>query len=461
MKLVRVFLIFMTALLIANNLYPKSAADKSYLLAYISNLTVTVTNWAGTNYGWDADDMLISENMVLSYPKYSTNSISNTKAYIYPPKTAENICELSDDSKMSSPTERTSGEIFGFWFTWDTNGFYYAIQGQASGQENNLMLLIDRVTNVGTRSMANMNSGWKRNINLYEWDVDFYTGFWLKDHDITWTGGGGFQVWRTISIDPSGGLSATWESIYSFNGTVYTPGSGFSANSVFLNFTTKETEKTKHVATGFVKWTVFTNGMSPIYISNLTIKVTAVSTGPADGSPVFDFCPDNLGGINSINPRVSQDNYFILNVFTNGHVNTNFSPQFNGKIYALPGASDYSHTIIPFFSGSKDNFGNDTSYLIPDQGGTVTFSVDTNVLKSIGYLYGVKITVYDLIGNKVATIYDDPQTLDVNNISPYLVWDGKDENNNLVGMGTYIVVLSGFNPSSDAVKLKGYVNVLR
>ncbi|NPV00782.1 MAG: hypothetical protein HPY53_05305 [Brevinematales bacterium] len=463
MKLLRILFLFAIVLTVSSQGYSKAALDKSQLLVYITNSAIALTNWAGLNYGWDADDNLIGASMVLTYPKFSTNSISNITQYLYPPKTTENRCELSDDSKMSSANSQTSGEIFGLWFTWDTNGFYYAIQGQSVGRWNNILFLIDRVTNVGTRSMQDMNTGWKRNINLYQWDTDFYLGFWCANDQPYLTGGGGYQAWRTVSIDPSGGLYVGWEQLCSVAvGGAATWNIAGLSNTFFMNFNgNDESDSTERVVLGFVKWSLFTNGMSPTYISNMTIKIAAVSTGPDDGSPVYDFCPDNLGGINPLNPRVALENYFLLNVFTNGHVNTNYSPQINGKMYAIPGASDYLSIIVPEFSSAKDNFSNNTSYLVPDQGGEITFTIDAAKMDSIGYLYSVKVYVFDLAGNKVATIYDGVDTLDNSNIGQYLKWDGKDDKGSIVGMGTYIVVLSGFNPSSDAIKLKGIVNVIR
>jgi hypothetical protein len=463
MKLLRILFFFTIVLAVTSQGYSKSAADKSYLLNYITNSSLVIANWDGVSFGWDADDILINGAKVLTYPKFSTNSISNITQFLYPPKTTQNRCELSDDSKMSSANSQTSGEIFGLWFTWDTNGFYYAIQGQSVGRWNNILFLLDRVTNVGTRSMQDMNTGWKRNINLYQWDTDFYLGFWCANDQPLLTGGGGYQAWRTVSSDPSGGLNVAWQQLCNVAvGGAATWNITALSNTFYMYFNgDDEIDPAKRVVLGYVKWSLFTNGMSPVYISNLTIKLAAVSTGPDDGSPVYDFCPDNLGGINPLNPRVALENYFLLNVFTNGHVNTNYSPNVNGKIYAIPGASDYLSIIVPQFNSVKDNFSNSTSYLVPDKGGEITFGIDSTVMDSFGYLYSVRVYVFDLSGNKVATIYEGDDTLDKYNISQYLKWNGTDDQGRVVGMGTYIVVLSGFNPSSDAIKLKGIVNVIR
>ena len=460
MKLLRILFLFAIVLFVSSQGYSKSAADKSYLLNYITNATVVITNWAGTNYGWEVNERLIDNNWVLTYPFGSTNSISNVSSFLLTPITNNNICEPGNDSKYT-PDSVSDGEVRSIWMTWDTNGVYFAVQCNAKGGANNILMILDRITAVGTIEMKKMNLGWNRNVNLQGWETDFYTGFWCPGGAGNLTG---YEVWRFKDQSPNAGIGTIWDRVghVEIGGTATWDIPGIS-NDVFLMFNRDTTEPIlqNRVLLAFIHWQALTNGLVPSQISNLTIKLAVVSTGPGAGGSenVYDFCPDNLGGVDVNNPLTFSENYFQVSLFSNKQVLLNSYPYINAKIFAIPGTKPVSRIVPTVFASFIDNFGHNTSYLVPEQGGTLTVTIDE--IANIGYIGAAKVTIFDLWGRKIKTLYDDYAPLTDTIINTYLTWDGKDDNGDIVGMGTYLLILTGMNPSGDAIKLKAYINIIR
>lgn len=441
-----------------------TGGDKSNLLQYILNWNLKVTNWMGTNFGWSIDERLIDNSWTLTFPIGDTNSVSNITSYILGINTNRHLAELSNDSKGLLGDSTSEAEIHGFWFTWDTNGVYWAIQGESKGRGNNLMLLMDRVTNAGIKKFSTMDSGWKRNINLQDWDPDLYVGFWSQDNLSVM---GGWQVWEPASVDPATGLDTDWQMIveqqHATTNRVYQGGYTHLTNSIFVHYNaddeTLNINKQKRVSLGFMSWKVITNSIPVSEVSNLTLRLGAVSTGPDDLNPIYDFCPDNLGGVDIDNPQTFTENYFTIRVFSNGNVVQDTRPFTEATVRVLPGSIYLSGYVPTKFGSAVDNLGNTTSYLAPDQGASITLQVPD--IAQSGYIGNATVIVYDLFGRIVRILYDSPEALTDLNVDTYLNWDGTDDAGNIVSMGSYIIILQGNSPSGKPIKLKYYLNVLR
>ncbi len=439
------FLMTLCLLLLTTMSFARSAMDKSILLTNIVT-TNAITNWVGTNYGWDADDLLINGQWTLSYPMGSTNSVSNTGQYQITPTRNSNIGEPGDDSQMLA-SANSSGEIYGLWLTWDTNGLYYAIRSESEGRGNNIMIVFDRVRGVGSSELSKMNSGWKRNINYQEIKPDLYVGFWGNNNSVDV---GGYQVWSVQDLSST--ATPTWYKVGE-----KTSSAPF-ANQFKMSYNgLGEDVHSNRVVLGFMAWSLITKGMPDT--NNLTLRVAVVSTGPDDGSPVYDFCPDNLGGVDINNPGTFSENYFEVTVISNGCVLTNVSPRFESKVIFLPGSLNNVFSKPTNMNIPVDNYGNQTTYLFPDKGGFLQLNIPN--FDQIGYLGRANISIYNLYGQLITTIYNSDTSIKPGQEANLLKWDGKDANGNIMGTGIYMIVVSGQNPSGAAVSLKYYINLIR
>ena len=71
------------------------------------------------------------------------------------------------------------------------------------------------------------------------------------------------------------------------------------------------------------------------------------------------------------------------------------------------------------------------------------FNPSTRIIYSLPVAGNVKISVYDILGQKVQTLVDSFQNAGEHSI----VWYGKDESNNPVGSGIYFYSLTTSNGS--------------
>lgn len=450
MRFASLSLFFLLLLGLTGQVFSRSAADKSQILYWITNTGTNIINFDGISFGWDWDDLLISEQWTMTYPFGSTNSISNLNTVRIPPSINTNVGELGDDSKYPNRSDIiTHGELHGMWFTWDTNGVYFAVVGESKGRANNLFIVFDRLAAVGSYKFGNMNSGWKRNINFSDWEPDLYIGMWGQDNQPTY---GGSQLWRINNCVPETGITTVWNML-----AAITTSDSTGTNFYRIRYNSEETDITKRVMLGFITWAAITNGMNPI--DNMILKTAAVSSGPDDGSPTYDFCPDNLGGVDPNNASTFTENNFQMVVFTNGSVNTNYSPAMDGKVVVIPGTKIIANIIPTNFTNPLNSFGDLTSYLVPDLNDRISFSIPD--FDSIGYLGNAKVSVFDLYGRKVRTVYDGYESIKPDNVTNYLSFDGKNDTGEILGTGTYLYIVSGNNPVGSPIKLKYIINIIR
>ncbi len=452
-------------------LYAATSVDKSSIVIEYKKF-----GWAGINAGWDEDDCLISRGNTLDYLVGQTNRNVyplGPAQYLIAPEIEQNWGEQinneftpTDKITPQSADDGTDGEIQEFWVTWDTNWIYFAVKGEmrngynngnpASAQGNNIMILISRIDGFGVVDFTTLGI-WKKGIYTRDFNVDMFLGVY-----------GG---WGSFSSVAAGGTQLVAFTNFNNPTQYYDVAKRQPADSKFTGATNSmfsfyngdyEFNSDERVFLAKIKISTFTN-----WITNnkdLSIKVMALSVdGDSTGSSSlsFDFCPNNLAGMNSSRKSVA-DNFFIL-PFTDsaGNVRTDVSPRHDGKIVYLPGSREFNIPVITtttIASNTLSGIGYSRTVFAPSQGEVMKFNVN---LPKAANVFGGAIKIYSLRGELVTTLgQEDWGAPPTSSIDISYEWDGKNSSGNYVPMGTYIFLFSGLTEDSQAWSEKSYCTVV-
>ncbi len=408
--------------------FATTAADRS---------TIVVTNlgsgWLGTNAGWEMDEKLIDSSSVLLYSKNSTNG---PVRYFIKPDLNANVCEPDDDSAISG-NDQCHAEIHSFWMTWDTNSIYFAVVGEAQNGLANIMIFVDRGTGEGADDFTSPGVVWNRAAYFNGMLVDFYFGYWCHDSGQR-VGYGGFQLhkkdyggsWEQVDYDQHGGdgVGETYSDLQAW----YNGGD--------------ETDPSKRVLVVKIPWDLVTNDLPNV--SDLTLKVAVATTGDGfSDNHAYDYCPDNMYGVYADRKSV-ENNFFVIQVISNGNILTNVSPVSNAYLSFIPGSVVYKPNQN-FDLGVLSPSGEPTKAFSPNGDGINDYIDFSATINATAPLVDTKLKIYDLRGNLVRTLIDgallspDPTkeyTTFSGSTDSRFRWDGRDDAGNELPMGTYVVV---------------------
>lgn len=403
--------------------------------------------------GFSDSDCLVSTTLTLGKPY--TNVAA---ADFYTNKDAitnNNWCERGNDSVDPAPDPISNSELTGMWVTWDTNFLYIAMQGQAMGRHNNLMCLIDSNVDKGYNDFNKLThtSAWKRDILFDEGIMpNVYLGFWCNNNTANYNGtdsggntkmfyGNGQNSW--IEGKQMSTQTETSNAFYAwYNGSS-------QANPSLRVWAMK------------IRWSVITNSLFVSSLNNLEIRIAGASTGPDDGSLMYDYIPETQYAIVPGVQNTIQNNYFRIKPFdSSGNIRIGINPRDDSSINFMPGSrwdvANYPSGSIPINmyndSGVKVKAFSPNSDTIND---TIRFSF---ALTSRG-LVRCSLKIFDLKGRLVKTMFSGQSFLiptgwaevtlngagaDPNPLADArLIWDGTDDNAASVPMGLYVAVFEG------------------
>lgn len=406
--------------------------------------------------GFTADECLISTTNTLAraYSNISAVYLATNESMI----SNNNWCERSDDSVAPNPDSTSNGELSGLWVTWDTNFVYVAVRGQAKGRYNNLLATIDTAYAYGNLDFLSFQSSaghWRRDILFDEGiNPNIYLGFWCKNDAATYDGtdiggnthlryGNGVAAW-TLGNQ---GLSITNEYFSWYNGSV-------------------QADPAKRLWIFRVKWGILTNNVFANGGQAVSMRVSIASTGPDDGSLMYDYMPETQYAIAAGATHTIQNNYFTIPLTDgSGAPLIGVSPRNTASINLYPGArydrANFSNGIMPIVMYNDSM--NQTKAFTPN-GDSINDSIKFSFFLKYRAMLRSSMWVYDLKGRKVRTLFTK-ERLDVDavtgsrtyngpvgSVDPFadsrLSWDGKDDNGAYVPMGIYIVVFEGEDGSS-------------
>lgn len=463
MKIKSIIIGFLFLFTCMNLLSGTTATDRSDIIIYYRNF-----GWTGINAGWEEDEWLISPEHTLDYDLGETNDNGNVSEpqYIVSPKIEENWGEqtnnqfISNDNVLNqSADDGTQAEVSGLWLTWDSEWIYCGLKAEMHhdylDQGQNLLVLFDRVRDYGVSDFINTEGmAWDKAIYTREFEQDFMVGVY-----------GG---WGGVSPKAIGGCQ--------FREWIYTNGSYVDQQVAMYGPAHPEYDNTNQVDAFYngdyefnpdervllfrIDMTMFTNNLSNV--SSITLKVIAASVDGSEGAGArtYDFCPNNLAGMNSDRKSVA-DNYIEI-PFTdeNGEVLMGVSPRYDSKIVYLPGSRSFSQPTFALTNVARNGT---TAYartiFAPQEGEDIRLGF---IMPANSNLFQGSIKLYSLRGQLITTLATGQ-----NWIAPaggeknvIYTWDGTDEYNDLVPMGNYVVVYTGMTEDGLTWSEKSLISVI-
>lgn len=449
--------------------YAGTSADRSSIVIDYQNF-----GWNGLNAGWMEDECLISPEFTLDYSLHSTNRNSaGAPQYVVAPVNAENWGEQVDNEFISNDntcslasTGGTQAEISEFWLTWDSEWIYCAVVGEMENtyqtsqddQGNNLMVLFDRVRDFGIKDFISAPAVWNKKVYTRDFELDFYVG--------------AYGGWGSFSTKSLGGIQ-----FYDCNN----PADQYAdvqvallqpANSSYSGATNRvaafyngdyEFDARERVLLFKIGIDLFTNSMASV--SSITLKVMCLSVDGSDdkAGATYDFCPNNLAGMNSIDRKSVVDNYFLI-PFTDagGNVLTNVSPRYDAGIMYLPGSRNFmqpTFDILMFAHNSSTGIGYNRSIFVPQRDENMNLAV---TIPKNANVFDASVAVYNMRGDLVGQLLEGAEwAAPVESSGTFSSsWDGRDANGDFVPMGTYIVVFTGITEDGLEWNQMKYVTVM-
>lgn len=447
MKINRIIVIVLL-LLITNIVSATTAADRSDITIFYRN-----SGWNGINAGWQEDEWLISPNHTLSYDFGETNhgpEVTDEQYKIAPVfktnwgEMTNNQFSPNDEVLVSADPDGTDGDISELWLTWDSEWIYCAVKAEMKNQFQtgiansgvNLAILFSRVREFGIQDFI-QDAVWKKSIFTRDFYVDFYVGAYGGWGTVPHAALGGFQL-RNIELSGST-FSDNELAKMDINNSEYINTNIISAfyNGEF------ESDSLQRVFLTKFRIDDFTNTLESVSSITLRIMIAAVDGADNEGSWTYDFCPNNLAGMNKANKTVA-DNYFEI-PFTdvNGEVILDISPRYEAKINFLPGSRPF---FIPSFETTNHVESGSSLYsrsiFAPQEGEEIHLGI--KIPKKTNVFEG-SIEIYSLSGEKIRSVVSGQEWTASNteDFAKLYPWDGEDEDGNIVAMGNYVVVYKG------------------
>lgn len=337
------------------NAKPTAYKDMSAMTSLGADNTIT----SPLDVGFQADDCLISSTQTLGKPYYLDPN-SNTYTNL---TNGNNLCESHGDAILNNGTIPLG--VVSLWITWDTNNLYGALQGYANGQQNNLFVLLDTVSDKGIDDFLKLDRGWKRDLRFSSMLPDFYLGIWTDYNsgsslwNTTWSGtnhsgGAGYEFWyihengATIDSDPDGKFRPISTDFNNPN----RPWAGYTGRGF------SDPDHDDNLLFFKIPWKILTNRVTSEYVglTNWKIKLTAASTGDdvRTGKAVLDMLPDSVFSIEDYNRmgRIPvQKNYIEFRVTDgSGQFILNSDIRTTGKVAFLPGFRTFATIESPSLS---------------------------------------------------------------------------------------------------------------
>jgi hypothetical protein len=462
--------------------FASTASDRSDIVVQYHNFS-----WNGLDAGWQADECLISPTNTLDYPLHLTNRNGNAGSilpvtsdqYVVSPVYLENWGEQTnnefdpnDDVDYASETTGSHGDVSELWLTWDSTWVYAAVKAEYDNRGSGvcLMLMFDRGTGTGVVDFSGADPAigldtltpgtflWSKGIYFRNFNCDFYIGTWYD-----YNGGmlGDCQLCAITNF-----ANPTFHQIIIENETV-AKDTVSTTNYMDRYYNLKEEFRPlQRVFTVKFAISQFTNGLSASQVRNMKFKVIAntVAGGTGAGGRTFDFCPDNLAGMNPDNKSV-EDNFFTV-PFTDGSGNVlmGVRPCYDATVQFLPGSRRFTEPVVDTSANMTNlNNGNVASrrIFIPANGESIDLKiaipVEANVLSP-------SLTIYNLRGAVVRTLVASggiteiiQQTINGTNtnilnynwtagdtsVTYHYIWDGKTSAGVVAPLGNYIAVYTG------------------
>lgn len=465
MKINKLFYILAFIAVFALSVFAKTSADRSSII-----IEYTSSGWTGINAGWSEDECLISPTHTLDYALHATNryeySLSNSQ-YMIGPEFEENWGEMitnqwdSRDCNIPCAAEDgTTGDISEFWITWDANWLYCGVKGQmrnefetgsGAGQGVNIIVVFDIDPAQGIVDFIK-EAVWEKGVYLRGFDADQYAAAWYSHSGNVL---GDLEYYYKAKDDR--------EALYEYENVSHRTVVDGYYNASY------EADVYQRVLLFKLNLSVFTNNLSTL--TSLTLKtMVAVVDGKSGGaSYAYDYCPNNLAGMNSDRKTVA-DNYFAIPFTdTNGQLLMDVRPRYDGMVKYLPGSRSFS---LPTFTiGLKATnislgLGYPRSIFVPQKGERASISV---TLPKNSNVFEAEIKVYSLRGEVMGVIKSATEGDDggawlvsgaVENETFSYTWDGKNQNGDYVPMGTYLAVFSGMKEDGIEWSERKYISVM-
>lgn len=455
-------------------LFATTAADRSEIEIEYRNF-----GWTGVNAGWEEDECLISPEFTLDYPIGETNRDqypAGSVQFLYAPEYQTNWGEMlnnefspfsNDNVCPQAASDGTDGDISELWVTWDEDWFYCAVKGEMRNQFNtgndanqgvNLMVLFDRVDGFGTADLTEGDGLWEKGVYTRNFLTDMYIGVyggWTSSSEFAQVGGFQLVIYESLPFSeeqyivdqPADGTFSVHSSlpgvVSDYVDDFYNGGYEFDSEERVLLFK--------------IRMDLFTNEMSTV--SDITLKIIALSCdGLSSGAArTYDFCPNNLAGMNSDRKSVA-DNYFLI-PFTDsaGNVLMDVSPKYDSQVVYLPGSRSFTQpvfTLTNYTEGTSDDY--QRSVFIPQEGEDLQVGV---TMASSANLFNPSITIYSLRGEVIRDLSVGTEWTD-GSTERWFSWNGRDNEGYWVPTGNYVVVYSGLTEDGLTWAEKSFVSVI-
>ena len=456
------FIVFTMSVFIITDLFSVTRDDQT---GYID-----IKQSSAAAMGFTADDQLITTSVTLlkSYVSNAAADFVTNRDGV----TNNNWCERDTDSVDPAKNSISNSELSGMWVTWDTNFLYIAIRGQAQGRHNNIMCLVDSNSDTGYSdfNLLTHNNAWKRDILFDEGILpNVYFGFWCTDNHPYYNGtdgggntkmfyGDGLNDW--VEAQQMASQTGTNQTFYAwYNG---------SSQSV----------ASQRVWGLKLHWAIITNRKFVSDLANLEIRLAVASTGPDDGSLMYDYMPETQYAIKQGVQNTIQNNYFKIYPFdASGNIRIGVNPRETSGVNFYPGSrwdvANFPDGQVPI--KLYNDSGNQVKAFSPNGDG-VNDTINMSFTLTSRGLVRCSLKIFDLKGRLIRTLFSAKSFLlptgwpsisfngvgsDPNpQVDSSLVWDGRDDNSNYVPMGIYVAVFEGEDGSVRLLSRKSIV-VLR
>ena len=304
----------------------------------------------------------------------------------------EGILSDSLGNLLESPADSYWGkynDVKQIKVTWDESYLYLAVD--ACSWDNNVMLFIDIYDDYGIEDMSELNA-WKRSFKFYNCNPDFFVGTWdLHDKPEFRK----IQEGGSMKVEP---VDYTVETSATF-----------------------DTDNLDGAMEIKILWKTLFYSENRQLQDYPKIKLVTVITGSSDFSSGPDCAPDNLGGMtNDSGQMVVIDNYaeIYIDADADGNPDMNVEPQKQTKFLSNP-------TLPPTPILIQDVIFTNGKTFAPTLNEEIYFELATNRTSEF------TVEIFDLNG-KFINYAENTEPLSWK-------WNGKNENENFVPFGIYIL----------------------
>lgn len=297
----------------------------------------------------------------------------------------------SEGEYLESPKDSYWGEyndVNQIKVTWDESYLYIAVD--ACSWDNNVILFIDIYDDYGIEDMSELNA-WQRAFKFYNFYPDFFIGTW-DTNDIP-------QFWK---VQEGGSMQVDLVSTVETSATFDT---GNLAGAMEVK----------------IPWDILLYDEEHSLQNYPSIKLLSVITGGDDYSGGPDCAPNNLGGMaNDAGQVVILDNFaeILIDNNSDGLADMNIEPQVQTSFFSDPTLASTPLLI------QDVTFPNGKSFA-PSIGEEINFELVSN--RASEYL----VEIFNLNG-KFVNYAENTDPLQWK-------WDGKNENEQMVSFGLYIL----------------------